>query len=373
MVNYEKFRVAAAHAAPIYHDRSKTVEKACKIIEEAAEQGVHLIAFPESFIPGFPIWAMLAAPIRTHHLFAELASQAIRINGPEIERIRAVARKHRIIVSMGFTEGTQVSVGCLWNSNVLIGADGSLLNHHRKIVPTFFEKLVWASGDGSGLRVTDTEIGRVGMLICGENGNPLARYSLIAQGEQIHVSTYPAMAPMRPLKETGGYDLEQAIRIRAAGHSFEGKVFNIVASTFYDETLRNALAPLGEDVVELLDKSPKAVSMILAQSGSVVGATRCAEEGLVIADIDLSPAVELKRLHDVVGYYNRYDIFHLSVNRSPQHPIHFFESAEGLSFQSQTMPKVVDAHIERARKNEAAQLPIDPPYDPEEVSTPRQR
>lgn len=359
MPNYPKFKVAAAHVAPIYHDRSQTVEKACKIIEETAGQGVRLIAFPESFIPGFPIWAMLAAPIHTHRLFAELASQAIRINGPEIERIRGVARKHQIIVSMGFTEGTHASVGCLWNSNILIGADGSLLNHHRKIVPTFFEKLVWASGDGSGLRVTETDIGRIGMLICGENGNPLARYSLIAQGEQIHISTYPAMAPMRPLKETGGYDLEQAIRIRAAGHSFEGKVFNIVASTFYDETLRNALAPLGEDVVELLDKSPKAVSMILDPAGSVVGSTRCAEEGLVIADIDLSPAVELKRLHDVVGYYNRFDIFHLSVNRSPQHPIHFSEGSAVHSQEVQGTAKAIDTHIARARKSEASELPVD--------------
>ena len=350
MPNYPKFKVAAAHYAPIYHDRSKTVEKACKIIEEAAAQGVRLIAFPESFIPGFPTWALMAGPIHTHRLFAELCDQALRINGPEIERIRAVAKKHQIIVSMGFTESTSVSVGCIWNSNVLIGSDGSLLNHHRKIVPTYFEKLVWANGDGSGLRVNETEIGRIGLLICGENGNPLARYSLIAQGEQIHISTYPPMCPMRPLKEmTGGYDLEQAIKIRAAGHSFEGKVFNIVASTPYDDTLRNALAPLGDDVVELADKCAKSVSMIIDPSGTLVSSTMCKEEGLVIAEIDLSPAVELKRLHDVVGYYNRFDIFHLSVNRSPQHPIHFSENGADSS----------DAHITRARKNDAAQSPVD--------------
>jgi nitrilase len=350
MTPYPRFKVAAAHVAPIYHDTAKSVDKACSIIHEAARQGVQLLAFPEAFIPGFPVWSNVGAPTHTHRYFAELAEQAIRLDGPEIERLRDAARRNGIIVSIGFNESTEASSGCIWNSNIFIDSDGSLLNHHRKLVPTYFEKLVWAPGDGAGLRVRDTAIGRVGMLICGENTNPLARYTMIAQGEQIHVSTYPPVAPMRPLAESGGYDLEQAIRIRAAAHSFEGKVFNVVASTFYDATLRKAMEPLGAEVLELMDQTPKSVSMIIDPAGNVVGKTLCGDEGLCIAEIDLSSIRELKRLHDVSGYYNRFDIFRLEVNRQPLEPIHFTAGPDavgaggsGSAASAARHPRIADA------------------------------
>jgi len=222
-------KVAAAHVAPFFLSADRTLDKACDVIAEASASGADLIAFPESFIPGFPVWAALQAPIHGHDLFRALASNALRIDGAEIARLCAAARKHRIVISMGFTEGTVASVGCLWNSNVLIDADGTLLTHHRKLVPTYYEKLIWANGDGYGLKVAQTRIGRVGALICGENTNPLARFALMAQGEQIHVASYPPVWPTRATQQ-GNYDLEQAIRIRAGAHSFEAKVFTVVAS-----------------------------------------------------------------------------------------------------------------------------------------------
>jgi len=185
MVRYPAYKVAVAHVAQVFLDTDQSVDKACSIIEEAANNGARLIAFPEGFLPGFPIWAAFAAPIWTHELFKRLAASAGETKGPELGRIRQTARRREVFVSVGFTEGTTASVGCLWNSNVLIGADGSILNHHRKLVPTYYEKLIWANGDGSGLRVSSTELGRIGMLICGENTNPLARFALTAEGEQV--------------------------------------------------------------------------------------------------------------------------------------------------------------------------------------------
>ncbi len=323
MSQYPSYKVAAAHVAPVFHDAEKTVDKACDVIAEAVSVGVRLLAFPEAFIPGFPIWAGVVPPTQTHDYFRGLAASSILIDGPQIARLRAAARRHGIFVSIGFTEGTKVSVGCLWNSNILIGADGTILNHHRKLVPTFYEKLVWASGDGGGLRVSDTELGRLGMLICGENTNPLARYTLMAQGEQVHISTYPPVYPTRPLGSDGNYDLEQAIRIRAGAHSFEAKVFSIVASAHYDEHMRNAVASLGKDAIALLEASPKAVSMVLNPNGTTISQVLCRDEGLAVADIDLSEAVEQKRIHDVVGYYNRFDIFNLTVDRSSNRPVTF--------------------------------------------------
>lgn len=124
MTRYPAFKVAVAHAAPIFLDTQKTTQKACSIIEEAANNGASMIAFPEAFLPGFPVWAALEAPIRTHELFKRLAAAAVQIDGPELEQVRQTARRKGILVSLGFTEGTTASVGCLWNSNVLIGADG---------------------------------------------------------------------------------------------------------------------------------------------------------------------------------------------------------------------------------------------------------
>src|SRR5690606_34076810 len=150
--------------APVFLDSARTIDKALSLIEEAAGNGASLIAFPESFVPAFPIWAALRAPILNHDFFAAMAREALRVDGPEIARVRAAARRHGVHVPLDFSEGTDASVGCMWNSNILIGPDGNVLNLHRKLVPTFFEKLVWSHGDARGLRVTQTEIGRIGVL-----------------------------------------------------------------------------------------------------------------------------------------------------------------------------------------------------------------
>lgn len=328
MIAFPIYKAAAAHVAPVYFDIDRTVDKACDLIAEAARQDVRLLAFPESFIPGYPHWGRIVAPIETDELFAAMAARAIRIDGPEIARLRAAAARHEIVVSIGFNEGTEASVGCLWNSNVLIGSDGAILNHHRKLVPTYVEKLVWANGDGSGLRVSDTNLGRIGMLICGENANPLARYTLMAQGEQVHISSYPSVAPARNPDGSGGYDIQDGIRIRAASHSFEAKVFNIVASTPFDDTARRFLEPLGADVLALLENGSQTVSMILDPTGKPVSDVLSKDEGLCIAEIDLSRALPVKRIHDVVGYYNRFDIFDLQVNTSRNLPISWRNSTQ---------------------------------------------
>jgi aliphatic nitrilase len=328
MIRYPAYKVAAAHVAPVFLDTDRSVAKACSVIEEAADHGARLIAFPEAFLPGFPVWAALEAPIRTHELFKKLAAAAVALDGPELACVRQTARRKGVFVSIGFTEGTKTSVGCLWNANVLIGADGTLLNHHRKLVPTWYEKLIWANGDARGLRVCDTELGRLGMLICGENTNPLARFALMAEGEQVHISSYPPVWPTRPPEAAGNYDLAQAIRIRAGAHAFEAKVFNLVASSCVDRTLRHAIeAALGREPLRILERSPGGISVVLDPTGTPLGEPLCRDEGILYADIDLAQGVELKQFHDVVGSYNRFDIFRLSVDRSPRPPATFSDEA----------------------------------------------
>ena len=323
MTRYPKFKACAVHAAPAFLDAEATVEMACGLIAEASRAGAQLIAFPEAFVPGFPVWASVQAPIKNHEYFKRLAANSVEVPGAEVAQLCVAARENEIVVSIGVSERSPVSVGCLWNTNLLIGADGALLNHHRKLVPTFYEKLIWANGDGDGLRVCDTPVGKLGMLICGENTNPLARYALIAQGEQVHVSSYPPVWPTRPTNEPGRYDLASAIKIRAGAHSFEGKVFNIVSSGYLDRRTMKELAELDHEARETLEGSPRAVSMILGPSGEVLGDTLCESEGLLYQDIDIDQCVEPKQFHDVVGYYNRFDIFELKVTRKRLQPVAF--------------------------------------------------
>lgn len=327
MVEYPKFKACAAHVAPVFLDAEATVQKACSLIAEAASAGAQLIAFPESFVPGFPIWAGVQAPIKNHEFFKRMAANSIEVPGQEVSILCQSARENAIMVSIGVSERSPISVGCLWNSNLLIGNDGSLLNHHRKLVPTYYEKLIWANGDGAGLRAVDTAIGKIGMLICGENTNPLARYSLIAQGEQIHISSYPPVWPTRPSNEPGRYDLASAIRIRAGAHSFEGKVFNIVSSGFLDKRAVEALRGIDREAIETLEHSPQAVSMVLGPSGEVISGTLCESEGLIYQDIDIARCVEPKQFHDIVGYYNRFDVFNLKVTRKRLAPIDFYDES----------------------------------------------
>jgi nitrilase len=332
-----RIKVAAAHVAPVFLELGGTIEKTLSIISEAAEHGAQLVAFPETYIPAFPVWSALRSPIYNHELFCRLVANSILVNGPEMAQICETAREKEILVSVGFNEATRDSAGCVYNSNVLIGHDGAILNHHRKIVPTFYEKLSWSPGDGAGLRVCDTNCGRIGMLICGENTNPLARYTMMAEGEQVHISTYPPIWPSHEPGE-GNYDLAHAIRLRAGAHSFEAKAFNIVSSGFMDNAMFDFLAELDSNAGKILEASPRSVSLITNPSGVSVSEERCDEEGIVYAELDLSECVEPKQFHDVSGGYNRFDIFQLTVNRTPNRPIQF-ASLDMRQPQSETNPE----------------------------------
>jgi aliphatic nitrilase len=213
----------------------------------------------------------------------------------------------------------------LWNSNLLIGEQGDVLVHHRKLVPTFYEKLIWASGDGAGLKVADTKVGRVGCLICGENTNPLARYALIAQGEQVHISSWPPMWPTRRPNGGGNFNNVAANRIRASAHCFEAKVFGIVTAGFMDKAMRAALIERDPAIVEVIDHTPRAASFFVDPTGEVLGDVLQDDEGIAYAEIDLNRCVEPKQFHDVVGYYNRFDVFDVSVNRTRLTPAKFHD------------------------------------------------
>lgn len=192
-------------------------------------------------------------------------------------------------------------------------------------MPTFYEKLIWASGDGAGLRVCNTRIGRIGSLICGENNNTLARYSMIAQGEQIHTASFPSVWPFRnPLQNVRSYDLSEANRIRVSAHCFEGKVFSIVSSSFLDEESIEILAGSDEEARKILGATPRANSMIIGPEGDVIAEGSTDAETIVYGELDLERSIELKQHHDLAGYYNRFDIFDFYINQKRLRPIHAY-------------------------------------------------
>ncbi|KAJ4346333.1 uncharacterized protein N0V89_010262 [Didymosphaeria variabile] len=340
-------KVAACHAAPVFLSARKTTQKAISLIQRASHNHASFVVFPETYIPAFPIWSALRPPTHNHALFTKMAEQSIYADGDEVQAVQAAARELKTYVSIGISEKVRYSVGCLFNSNLLIGPDGAVLNHHRKLVPTFFEKLTWAPGDGHGLQVTDTPFGKIGALICGENTNPLARYALMAQGEQLHISTWPAVWPTRVAGNTSGesdkgkdYDNVAANRTRAAAHCFEAKAFGVLCSGFLDEHAIETIAagvPDAGDIKKVLRGAQRGATMFLDPTGAPISGYTVdsatgireeteflqREEGILYADLDLSDCVEGKQFHDVVGGYQRHDVFQLTVNRERQKPIAF--------------------------------------------------
>jgi aliphatic nitrilase len=256
-----------------------------------------------------------------------MAEQSVLVDGPEVARLCAEARALGVTVSIGISERSAVSAGCLWNANLLIGETGDILVHHRKLVPTFYEKLVWASGDGAGLRLAETRLGRIGALICGENTNPLARFALMAQGEQVHISSWPPMWPTRRPAGGGNFNNVAANRIRASAHCFEAKVFGIVTAGYMDKPMRDFLIARDSAIADVIDRTPRAASFFVDPTGEVMGEALQDDEGIAYAELDLNACVEPKQFHDVVGYYNRFDIFDLSIDRTRLTPARFVDGA----------------------------------------------
>ncbi len=310
MLELPRFKAAAVQAAPIFLDTDATVEKVCALIAEAAENGAQLVAFPEVFVAGYPYWNWIMNPIEGSPWFEKLCRSAIEVPGPETRQIAEAAACHGVNVVIGVNERKRNGIGTIYNTLLTIAHDGRILGRHRKLVPTWAEKLTWAPGDASALRVHDTTVGPLGSLACGENTNTLARFSLLSQGELVHVASYISL-PVAP----ADYDMAEAIRLRAAAHSFEGKVFTVVSCSTISPQIIEAMSASHPQARAMLARRNSAFSGILGPDGRVIGSPLIDDEGIVYAEIDLSACIQPRQMHDITGHYNRFDIFDLRVNR----------------------------------------------------------
>jgi len=310
MLNLPQFKVAAVQAAPVFLDTLATIDKACRLIREAASQGAALVVFPEVFVPAYPYWSWVGNPVAAGPWFQKLCEAAIEVPGPEIARVAQTARDCGVYVAIGVNERSSRSVSLLYNTLLFIGPDGALLGRHRKLVPTWAEKLTWAPGDGAGLRVHQTRVGPVGMLACGENTNTLARFALLSQGELVHLASYIALPVAPP-----DYDMAEAIKLRAMAHSFEGKVYTVVSCSTISPEIVEQMDAAFPGSRALLARKNSAFSGVIGPDGRLVGTPLIDDEGIVYADLDLARCIQPRQMHDITGYYNRFDVFDLRVDR----------------------------------------------------------
>jgi len=314
---YPKFTVAAVQAASVWLDRDATIDKVEALTSQAARNGAALVVFSESYIPAFPVWNLTHRPLDQPAFFRRLYDNALLIPSAPFRKLAAIAQSSEVYLSVGITEKTESSMGTLWNSNLLFSPEGRLVNWRRKLIATWAEKLTWAAGDASGLKVVPTPLGRIGVLICGENTNTLARFSLLAQGEQVHIATYPSLWPFSRPTSSQPYDLTEAIVTRAAAHSFEGKLFTVVSSGVLDEVGREDLARDNEEIRTVLEAAPVPKSLVVGPLGTSVTEPLVGQEGIVYAEIDISQNIEHRLAHDITGGYQRFDLFHLRVDQTP--------------------------------------------------------
>lgn len=320
-----RFKAAAVQAAPVFLDAPATVRKARDLMLEAADHGAELVAFPEVFVPGYPYWNWTMTPIQGSPWFEELYLASVDLEGPEVRALRDAAREAGIVVVIGINERADAGLGTLYNTVLVIDHSGELRGVHRKLVPTWAEKLTWANGDGSSLQVHDTKVGPLGVLACGENTNTLARFTLLARGELVHVANYIALPTAPP-----DYDMVEAIKTRSAAHAFEGKVYNVVSCSTITPEMVELIAGDDQGARTMLTRSHSAFSGIFGPDGALVSEPMIDDEGIVYGDIDLRRCIQPKQMHDIIGHYNRFDIFDLRVDTRPRRPVSLREDHSAL-------------------------------------------
>jgi len=309
-------RIAVVQRPPVFLDRAQTLKAAVAAVREAAQTGAQLIVFPETFVPGYPAWMWRLRPGTdmglTERLHARLRANAVSVATDDLAPLRDAAKQNKVTVVCGINERGAEFSGTLYNSVVVIGADGTVLNRHRKLMPTNPERMVWGVGDASGLRAIDTPCGRIGTLICWESYMPLVRYALYAQGVDLYVTpTYDsgerAVATMQHIAREGG------CWVISCGCALQARDIPDVLP---------GMAELYRNPDEWVNPGD---SVVVAPGGKIVAGPLHEERSILYAEIDLERVGVARRSLDVVGHYARPDLFQLQVNTRPQKPVEFAE------------------------------------------------
>lgn len=307
-------KLAVIQRTPAFLDKSKCIESAVEAIHEAAANGAKVVVFTEAFIPGYPSWIWRLRPrgdwALSEELYNRLLSNAVNVESGDLSPLYEAAQKNAVTVICGIEERDhRLSQATIYNTAIVIGPEGKLLNKHRKLMPTNPERMVWGFGDASGLKVVDTPAGRIGTLLCWENYMPLARYAIYSQGVEIYIA---------PTYDSGDNWVGTMQHIAREGRCWVVGCGNLMHTRDLPDDLPEKAMMFPDD--EWVNPGD---SVVVSPDGEIAAGPLHEEAGILYCDVDLQKVGRAKRTLDVVGHYSRPDIFTLHVNTRPQSPVQF--------------------------------------------------